>query len=182
VLRVASVHPQSTTAGLSPNEDKRTEVFLAGCRMALSGHPCPGCFNVDLWDEKYFPEVSPEDLLIDVEEAGNKYVTIVGGEPLDQLEELIRFMKLLKGNAYHVVLITHYTMEVIKTSFERVLDYADVIIDGCYDARKRIFDEVDIPGVKHVIGSSNQGFWHRADNEWNKLDIFKDDLRKAYCA
>ena len=69
MLRVASVRPQSTTAGLSPNEDKRTEVFLAGCRMALSGHPCPGCFNVDLWDPKYFPEVSPAELLEDVKNA-----------------------------------------------------------------------------------------------------------------
>lgn len=182
MLRVASVHPQSTTAGLSPFEDKRTEVFLAGCRMALSGHPCPGCFNVDLWDEKYFPEVSVDDLFCDIKEAGNKFVTIVGGEPLDQFDELVRLMALLRKHGYHVVLITHYTMEVISLKFSDVLEHANVIIDGCYDARKRIFDEVDIPGVTHVIGSENQGFWHKESNDWIRLNIYQDDLRKAYCA
>ena len=182
MLRVASVRPQSTTAGLSPNEDKRTEVFLAGCRMALSGHPCPGCFNVDLWDPKYFPEVSPAELLEDVKNAGNKYVTVVGGEPLDQYEELVLFLTLLKDNDYHTVLITHYVMDVIKMSYPDVLPLVNVIIDGTYNAKKRIFDEVDVPGVTHVIGSSNQKFWHRTDSRWQEVNIFQDDLRKAYCA
>ena len=33
------------TAGPSPFNNERTELFLLGCKKAMSGKPCKGCFN-----------------------------------------------------------------------------------------------------------------------------------------
>ncbi len=178
-MNVTAVRGKSETAGLSPT-GSRTEVFLAGCKMAREGHPCQGCFNQDLWETDMWPVVTVDDLYQDILAEGNKYVTIVGGEPLDQYEELVLLCGLLKESGCHIVLITHYTFNELIEKYSDILSYADVIIDGRYDASKRIFDEVSRPGVHHVIGSSNQRFYHRLPGGWKELDIMRDDLYEAY--
>lgn len=159
-LAIASVHKDSSTAGLSPNNNLRTEVFLAGCKLGLRGHPCPDCFNSDLWDPQWFPQVEVEDLVDDIKKIGNPFVTIVGGEPLDQYEELVELLDRLWIEDVHTVVITHYTMEEIKKKYPKVLDFAQCIIDGPYNKSLRTFDECKRPGIYQVIGSSNQRLWY----------------------
>lgn len=159
-LAIASVHKDSSTAGLSPNNNLRTEVFLAGCSLGLRGHPCPDCFNSDLWDPQWFPQVEVEDLVDDIKKIGNPFVTIVGGEPLDQYEELVELLDRLWIEDVHTVVITHYTMEEIKKKYPKVLDFAQCIIDGPYNKSLRTFDECKRPGIYQVIGSSNQRLWY----------------------
>lgn len=179
-MHVAAVRGNSLTAGLSPT-GTRTEVFLAGCKMALSGHPCQGCFNSGLWDSTGWPEVTVDELCDDVLAENNKYVTIVGGEPLDQYEELVLLCGLLKENGCHIVLITHYTFEELCEDYQDILPYINVVIDGKYDCSKRIFDEVARPGVHQVIGSSNQRFFHKSEEEWREVNIIEGNLEEAYC-
>lgn len=179
-MHVAAVRGNSSTAGLSPT-GTRTEIFLAGCKMAREGHPCQGCFNSDLWDPVGWPEVTVDELCEDVLAEKNKYVTIVGGEPLDQYEELVLLCGLLKENGCHIVLITHYTFNELTKKYPDVLGYIDVLIDGRYDASKRIFDEVSRPGVYQVIGSSNQRLYHKLSGGWKEIDLMKGDLYEAYC-
>lgn len=180
MLSIAAVRKNSVTAGLSPRDNKRTEVFFAGCKMARSGHPCPGCFNVDLWDSKYFPKLNYRAVLHDIEKCKNPYVTLVGGEPLDQYTDCIKLMKALSEKHYHICLITHYTMDEIMEQFPPILAYANTIIDGRYEADKRIFDENKKPGVYHVIGSWNQKIWKREGHSWIEIDKDAEDLTKAY--
>lgn len=106
----------------------------------------------------------------------NKYITIVGGEPLDQEQGLIELLQLLTKEDFHIVLITHYTIDKINPD---VLKYPDIIIDGKYDFTKRIFETDTRPGVHHVIGSSNQKIWYRNNNHY--IDITnKEDLTEYY--
>ena len=49
-LKVFDIRFDVTTAGPSPNGNKRIELFLLGCDKAMSGHPCKGCFNSKLWN------------------------------------------------------------------------------------------------------------------------------------
>ncbi len=178
-LSVASVHKDSVTAGLSPYDDRRTEVFLAGCRMALDGHPCPGCFNKDLWDPQWFQQVEVDALAEDIVSIGNPYITVVGGEPLDQSEALGELLRRLKQHGFcHITLITHYEFETVADAYPGVMQYADTIIDGRYEADKRIFDEDKRPGIYHVIGSSNQHVWTRKGLNW--YNVTERDLRCAY--
>lgn len=147
------------TAGLSPDNNERTEIFFAGCKKALS-NPCPHCFNQDLWNQEGYPEVTPEELFSDIEKEKNYFITIVGGEPLDQYDELINLLKLLNKDDYHIVLITHYTLKEIKKLYPEVLGRVNVIIDGVYDPKQRIYETDKRKGVHHVIGSKNQKIWH----------------------
>lgn len=179
-MHVASVRANSTTAGLSPNNNQRTEVFFAGCRKAAEGYPCPDCFNSVLWSTQGFAEVTPATLFYDIKCEFNKYVTIVGGEPLDQYEDLTEVLKLLNEDKHHVVVVTHYTMAVIEQQYPDILQYANVIIDGEYDKTKRVFDENKKPGIYQVIGSDNQNIWHRVLDKWYLVDKNTADLDKIY--
>ena len=187
-MRVATIKPRSKTAGLSLDElnNERIEVFLAGCNIAASGHPCPDCFNQDLWNGKFFPNISSKQLFNDVAEISkatkNKYITIVGGEPLDQYQELADFIERLYCDYFHIVVITHYTMKKIRKDFPLILKWADTIIDGVYDRTKRTFDECKTPGIYQVIGSSNQKIWHQNDDcTWSEVDkTNSEEIKAAY--
>ena len=164
-LKVASITEQSFTAGLSTPELKnaRIEIFLAGCRMAREGHPCPGCFNSMLWDDSFAAEESVnvvfEKIAKIVKNTNCPYVTIVGGEPLDQYEGVVGLINLLAIHGCHVCLITHYTLEGVQQRFPYVLGSLNLLIDGKYDASCRIFDEEKKPGIYQVVGSRNQRIW-----------------------
>ena len=111
-MRIFNVKWTSRTAGPSPDDNRRTEIFLAGCKKAAKGHPCQGCFNQELWNkEHYVADASPEQVVNRIQKyAPNKYITFVGGEPLDQLDELIEVCRLLKRAGYHIIVITHYEL------------------------------------------------------------------------
>lgn len=179
-MHIASVRADSLTAGLSPKDNKRTEVFFAGCKVAREGHPCDECFNQVLWNTEGWAQVTVGELFDDIVAADNKYVTLVGGEPVDQYEELVRLINLLTANGYHVVLITHYTMRELKKTYPKVLEHTDVIIDGPYNKDFRIFDSCKIPGIHHVIGSSNQKIWYHKGIEWLQSDKSPENLKKLY--
>ena len=182
MLKVYSGTIRSKTAGLSPYNDERIELFLAGCRMAREGHPCPGCFNSDLWYDDNCHEQTAEEIVSYIESmTDNKYITIVGGEPLDQAKELVLLLKTLQEKHFHVVLISHYRVdEILKMEYgKNILSYTNLLIDGRYEADKRIFETDTRPGIYHVVGSSNQRLWYNIGKGY--IDITgQEDLRKFY--
>lgn len=164
-LRIFNVLWTSINGGPSPDNNKRTELFLSGCKMAREGNPCKGCFNPSLWDDNEFiAEEDPIKAAGHVEKyAPNKYITIVGGEPLDQKEALVPFMKELKRRGFHIILFTHYEYEELRKDedelIQDILDIPDIIIDGKYDYTQHIYDENIKDGFHNVIGSGNQRIW-----------------------
>ena len=170
----------SKTAGLSPYNDIRVELFLAGCKMAREGHPCPGCFNSPLWDSKGGRSQDISEVIQYIEKmTDNRYITIVGGEPLDQYPEVIELTKRLKEEKFHIVLFTHYTMSEVIQNYGQVLKHIDMLIDGKFDMEKRIFDTDLRPGILHGVGGSNQKIWFNCSGEF--VDVTDcDDLRPFY--
>ena len=177
-IKIFSAYLHSLTAGLSPHKNERVELFFAGCKMARDGNPCNGCFNQDLWYDDYCHIQTAEDIVSYIKKmTKNKYITIVGGEPLDQEQGLIELLQLLDKEDFHIVLITHYTIDEVNPN---ILQYTDIVIDGKYDSSKRIFDTDTRPGVHHVVGSSNQKIWYRNSNNYY-IDITnKEDLTEYY--
>lgn len=161
-MRIFNAKWTSTSAGPSPDGNKRTEVFLAGCKMAMDGHPCKGCFNPKLWDPRHcVADVGAYEAAKQIERfAPNRYITFVGGEPLDQVKELVTTCAWLKPE-YHIVVITHYTLEeIIEHGWQELLVYIDILIDGKYDETQRIWDEDKAgDGLHDVVGSGNQTIW-----------------------
>ena len=181
-LRIYNVKWTSHSAGPSTDGNKRTEIFLAGCKRAEEGNPCKGCFNPSLWkSDSYFGLSSPEEALRNIKKnAHNRYITFVGGEPLDQLNPLSELCRLLKEAGYHIIVITHYTLseqkdmmnEDNKDSWCKLWNNIDIMIDGEYREEERIWDsEKAGDGLHDVIGSGNQVIWDFKG--WRDTD-FKD--------
>ena len=105
--------------------------------------------------------------------APNKYITIGGGEPTDQLKNLIILCRELKKYDFNIFVYTWRSIDKILNNdfqnivplksaenffadFKILLKYIDVIIDGEYVDNLRIYNENSNDGLTSSIGSSNQ--------------------------
>ncbi|WP_215191023.1 anaerobic ribonucleoside-triphosphate reductase activating protein [Exiguobacterium sp. s7] len=127
-MRVLSVLEESVVDG----PGIRTVIFTAGCP-----HRCPGCHNPESWNPRGGQDVSVADLLAQIEQSGWDGVTISGGEPFLQPEELARLVDGCKVLQKNVWVYTGYTLEQLQAMHDefvtRVLDRADVLVDGRFE-------------------------------------------------
>lgn len=175
-LRIFDIKWRVTTAGPSPNNNERIEVFLLGCDKAMSGTPCKGCFNSITWDKSIAEfardPIEVADMINDGCDPNNKYVTIGGGEPSDQIEYLIPFVKRLKEHGFHVIMYTwrelrdilnpilrSYEVTMRARNFKEVLKYIDIIIDGEFKQDEVLWDINDSNTARNFVGSGNQIIW-----------------------
>ena len=130
----------------------RATLFVSGCT-----NNCEGCFNKDLQDFNYgelWTEEVEDDFIKQVKNSNIVGVNILGGEPMDQIKDevLSNLLKRIKEEANKSIWIwSGYLYEDIIANKERnkILSYADVLIDGRFELAKR-----DI-SLKYR-GSSNQ--------------------------
>lgn len=163
------------TAGPSPYDNLRTELYFAGCNKALSAEgPCKGCFNPLLWYRERGLVKSPKKFLDCLNSHQiRKFITIVGGEPTDQMEGLLEFGHLAKADGYHIILFSWHSKEWLEEKMgDAVKDY-DIIVPGEYIAAERIYDESRKDGIHNMVGSGNQLVWLPKAEKWFKAaDIF----------
>ena len=165
---------RTDTAGPSPDKNMRTEIFLLGCSKAQKGNPCKGCFNSVTWDigkaEHSRDPLEIADFII--KNAPNKYITIGGGEPTDQINYLIPLIKKLKENDFHIMMYTWRNFEYETSLFWhknhpyeyrlRIEDwiklekYIDILVDGEYKQEERLYQQDLGDGMLSSIGSGNQ--------------------------
>lgn len=116
-LRIFDIKWEVRTAGPSPNDNKRIEVFLLGCEKAKNGNPCKGCFNSVTWDKSIAEfardPIEVADMINEGCDPLNKYISIGGGEPTDQLDYLIPFVKRLKEHGFHILMYTWKSLKEI---------------------------------------------------------------------
>lgn len=178
-LKLWSVTWETTTAGPSPFDNNRTEVFLFGCERAKLGNPCKGCFNSQLWDNSRAEKdyTAAEIAVQIIENAPNKYVTIGGGEPTDQMEGLIELCKALKLAGFHIMVYTWKSMRHIfegiyqqdmqttmrvaeeQRKFEELLSCIDMLVDGQFMFEERLYQADWTDGLFNSVGSGNQIVW-----------------------
>lgn len=175
------------TAGPSVQDNLRSELYFAGCRKAEEGDPCRGCFNYQLWQREQGSQISIQAIVDRLEDMCSvKSVTIVGGEPTDQLEGLIELCRLLKKHNYHILVISWHTYEdMLKENpeqYEQLFDTIDVLVDGLYDEYQRIYDDTHTNVMRSFIGSNNQKVvdlsQYSLDNKvikaYDHIDQYKD--------
>lgn len=121
-------------AGFAP----RSRIYGPGVRFALwvqgcSLH-CPGCWNRDTW--KFRPrDVWDVEILVArvLSEPGLEGVTLLGGEPMDQAEQLIPFLERVRGAGLSVMTFTGYELDELTTpARQAVLARTDLIVTGRY--------------------------------------------------
>jgi anaerobic ribonucleoside-triphosphate reductase activating protein len=143
---------------MSDGPGNRLVLFLQGCKRH-----CEGCHNKETWDKTEGKRVHIDDLVIDVIHKLNKYtrnLTVSGGEPLDQTDQVISFLDRLKQFKINICLYTGYEFEEVNPL---VLDNLDYIKTG------KFIDNLK-DTTNGYYGSSNQNLWKKGENgKWIKM-------------
>ena len=128
----------------------RFVLWTQGCSKG-----CSECFNPETWSTNVYKELSPLQLFEIVKNFEVDGVTISGGDPLEQEDELLELLMLLSTMRLRkgVILFSGFTRAEISSNFirEQCLKYIDVLIDGRYEKNLK----VDFS----LRGSSNQEFY-----------------------
>ncbi|MDI9216467.1 MULTISPECIES: anaerobic ribonucleoside-triphosphate reductase activating protein [Clostridium] len=118
----------------------RTTLFVSGCT-----NNCEGCFNKDLQDFNYgdkWTKETEEEFIEYVKNPNVKGVNILGGEPMDQIQDkdLLNLLKRIKEETKKSIwLWSGYLYEDIIKNENRlsILSSVDVLIDGRFEIDKR---------------------------------------------
>ena len=132
----------------------RFVIWTQGCRKM-----CKNCYNPETWSH-YRNNLIDIDLLVEeIKNSSTSGVTISGGDPFEQPEELFYLLGEIKqlDLSDGVIVFSGYTIDEIRVREElrKSLDYIDVLIDGLYIDEKRI--------TNGLAGSSNQEFHFLTD-------------------
>jgi anaerobic ribonucleoside-triphosphate reductase activating protein len=138
-MRIAGIVRDSIVDGIGV----RDVVFFQGCKKQ-----CKGCHNPDTWDYQGGCYRTVEDVVDELSDSCNN-VTISGGEPLDQYDDLLELCRLLREQGKRIWVYTGNVVNPEKTIYEELAYYVDVIVDG------RFVEEKKDPNLL-FRGSSNQ--------------------------
>ena len=132
----------------------RFVLWTQGCSKG-----CSECFNPETWSTNIYKELSPTQIFELIKNFEVDGVTISGGDPLEQEDELLELLMLLSTMRLRkgVILFSGFTRAEISSNFirEQCLKYIDVLIDGRYEKNLKI----DFS----LRGSSNQEFYSFSD-------------------
>lgn len=143
-MQIDRVYYPVTTLGYG----QRIGIWTVGCK-----HECMNCSNPELWKPNQTKEISIERILKYIERIPHTDgITITGGDPFFQPEELLHLVMGLKEMKYTDILVySGYTLEELKQqgdTVSQILLNIGVLVDGRYN------DELN--DNKSFRGSSNQ--------------------------
>lgn len=126
-------------------------IWVQGC----SRH-CRGCFAQETWDFSA-GEYYDVNVLFDMIKSQNgiEGVTFLGGEPFEQINDVLELSKLIKSINLSIVCFTGFKIEELKqkndNNINKLLTMIDLLIDGGFEKEK--FDL-----SRPWVGSSNQRY------------------------
>lgn len=111
----------------------RTSIYLAGC-----DHHCPGCHNPQTWPHDAGRDMSVDEIMAIVE-YNDFNVTLTGGDPVYQAENLLPLIKRIKDLGKTIWLYTGFTYEQLLTmpAAKALLPYLEAIVDGPFIIEQR---------------------------------------------
>ena len=132
----------------------RFVLWTQGC---LKG--CKNCFNPETWSTDLYKELSPTQIFELIKNFEVEGVTISGGDPLEQEDDLLELLFLLKEIKLRkgIILFSGFSRNEIRENpiREKCLSYIDVLIDGRYVEELKV--------ESSLRGSSNQEFYFFSD-------------------
>lgn len=142
-MRISRIHAPVTVLG----PGRRVGVWVQGCTLA-----CPGCASRDTWDPAGGRAVAVPDLAAEIDDLGRGCVglTVSGGEPLQQAEELADLIAQVRGRRreWDVLLFTGLAPDEWTGPQRAAVALADAVVAGRY--------RVDLPGTQPLRASANQ--------------------------
>ena len=156
------------TLALGPG--KRIGIWTRGCSLN-----CKNCMSVELQTTAAKFEIPLEHIIDSLEFIFSHNlvngVTISGGEPFEQYEEIIKLLSYLNTKTQDILIYTGYTPEELKSKF----DYNTIKnLSGALIAGKYIEEKND---GSALIGSSNQVLIFNRESLKNKYKKILTDKR-----
>lgn len=150
----------------------RTSIFFTGCNFH-----CPGCFNPELWDKesgKPFDENVKEELFSHLSDDHCDGLSVLGGEPLIQGQELVDLLKEVRETFPEktIWLWTGYEISKLEDGSIQweIISLCDYVVDGQF--------KEDLAGKKlRFRGSSNQTIWKNNGGEFIEATDIEDNSR-----
>jgi anaerobic ribonucleoside-triphosphate reductase activating protein len=106
---------------------ERTVIWTQGCTLG-----CKGCWNKDLWPQVGGKPTAIEDIINAAIAHGDEGITILGGEPLQQLEATLALIQLAKEHDLGVFLYTGYERNELDEKGLLCLELSDIVVTGRY--------------------------------------------------
>ncbi len=150
-MRINSILKESEANG----PGKRGVVWVQGC----SRH-CEGCFNPETQSYSSGIEMDCESIMAEFDLNKIQGLTVSGGEPFEQPEELEKLLKAAKEKNLNTLVYTGYKYNEILFNHRDILLLCNYMIDGAY--------EKDIPSKCRWAGSGNQRFLQLKNGEIEK--------------
>ena len=145
--------------------ESQSFIYGPGCRFVIwvqgcSIH-CKGCWNTQMWCFDKNQELSVERLFDMIVEENVEGITILGGEPLDQFEEVYKLCEICKSCGFSVMIFTGYELfEIDQTEKQKIKSVSDILIVGRYMQEYRTLE-------RQWIGSTNQEILFLSDRYRN---------------
>lgn len=130
-MRIARILYPVTVLG----PGKRIAIWAAGCSKR-----CQGCANPELWEGQAYPEIELHqlkaalDALFEKAEGQVDGITISGGEPFEQAEELFQLVSYLKEKTEDILIFSGRKREELLQDMVSscILNEIAVLVDGAY--------------------------------------------------
>lgn len=157
-LEIANLVPVTTAEG----PHRRFAVWVQGCRLR-----CPGCCNPRMFTSGRGTPTPVSTLLEQVDQARTRHgiegITVLGGEPLEQLPGLTALCRGVAQRGLGVLVFSGHRLDEAHQipGFEALWPHVDTLVDGRYDARQP--EPSPAAGGRRFIGSANQILQHRTD-------------------
>lgn len=160
-MRLATEIKSNIRESIVDGEGYRIVMFTQGCP-----HHCRGCHNSTTWKIDGGIEYSVHEIsehILNMYEKGKGFfrgVTISGGDPLIQKEELIELLSILKKNEpdLNIWIYTGFDTEEVEKDFSELFEYVDVFVTGKYVEELKSSKFIDELEPKDYLfrGSINQ--------------------------
>lgn len=140
-MRINSILKKSEANG----PGKRGVIWVQGCRRN-----CEGCFNKETQPYEGGKKMKVSSIIKQFELNDLDGITISGGEPFDQAEDLKNLLTEFKKKEINTLVYTGYTYEQLQLNYSDILCLCDYLIDGPYIKT--------MPSKCRWAGSGNQRF------------------------
>lgn len=127
-------------------------IYFTGCSIR-----CKDCHNKELWNMESGIYLTVKELYTKIRsyEGFVDGICILGGEPTDQIDELIQLLRMLRGDNY-TGKIWLYTGRLLDEIDSKLVELCDVVKFGQYDGSK---DKVKDKALGVTLASNNQYFY-----------------------
>ena len=128
-MRIAGIIQNSVVNGIGV----RDTIFFQGCE-----HHCPGCHNPKTWNINGGEEMSIKRIA-EIFKDSEHGITLSGGEPLLQYEEIIELMKYINETQNkRFWMYTGFRYEELPPEMlANLAKYVDVLVDGRFEEQNK---------------------------------------------